>query len=98
MSNASARNQSALSAASPSKVFFGFFAPNKPPAFFFGVVALVFFFVDELAVVDFLAVDLDAAFSLVATLLPRTLLRVPCEFLSLVSSSKRLRQLISNPF
>ena len=51
VSSASAKNQSALSAGSPSKVFFGRFAPNNPPDFFFGVVALDFFFgaaVDDL--------------------------------------------------
>ena len=43
VSSASARNQSALSPGSPSNVFFGFFAPNNPPAFFLGVVAFDFF-------------------------------------------------------
>ena len=69
MSNASAKNQSALSAGSPSKVFFGLLAPNNPPAFFFGVVALDFFLAVE-AVVDFLAEDLVSVFSLVAALRP----------------------------
>ena len=70
VSSASARNQSGLSAGSPSNVFFGRLAPpNNPPAFFFGVVALDFFFTDAVDDLDFEAVFFSVA-PLLAALRP----------------------------
>ena len=70
VSSASAKNQSALSAGSPSNVFFGRLAlPNNPPAFFFGVVALDFFLGEAAVDLDFEAVFFSAE-PLLATLRP----------------------------
>ena len=69
VSSASAKNQSALSAGLPSKVFFGRLEPNNPPVFFLGVVALDFFLVDAVEDLDALAVFFLLE-SLVATLRP----------------------------